>query len=617
MLNINNMKKFILSLLILASFGAFSQGVVPVSTNIGKLPYLDLLQIYKAGNDSSLIEIYQDSVKFRTNQDAYTFNKHLFVKGINIAEGGTITIDSQSITSLDTANIVYKTTIDTIFETKTFENGIINIDETSNGAYQATNTGSNSLSYYSYGTGSSAKGFYGYNSGNASVNFWGENYGNDGFVSQFSSYGYRTIPMWAYSLHCDTILQLYKSTTEVLGVLNSTSSVNFNSSKNSFLFNKPILIGTNASLTDFPLANFISSKGNTGHTYTGNIGTIGEAIAGTSDTGTGVGGVASTNAANQGRGVAGVGKVSASGDTGASIGGYFRSEDTHSGGVNVGMSCRAVNGNGNYAISLAGGDISSLTTAPNWLLYDNQTSALSFDASEKTGLLKFVTTNGSEKITMSGVLEVTGNNSVGNVQSTTTAESAVSFYSYSSGRYSTNFQGENDANDGITANFISYGYRTIPLISQADYCDTLLHLKKYTTSVLLVENATSSIKLNSSKDLFEFNKHLSTPEVTKAHQTLTYAASVTMNTNIGANAKITLTGNCALTLSNLTNGDEGNIIVIQDGTGGRTITISPTPKVINGGAGVVTLSTTANSIDIISYTYDGTNLYINYGKNYN
>jgi len=169
-----------------------------------------------------------------------------------------------------------------------------------------------------------------------------------------------------------------------------------------------VYIGSTVDSTDFPLARFISSSGNSGHTYTGNIGVIGEAIALSGDTGTGVGGVASTNGANQGRGVSGVGKVSLTGDSGASIGGYFRSEDAHTGGLNIGLSCRAVNGNGNYALSFAGGDISSITNSLNWLLYDNQSSPLSFGSTGKSDILKFITTDGSEGISTSGTIYSAG-----------------------------------------------------------------------------------------------------------------------------------------------------------------------------------------------------------------
>ena len=169
-----------------------------------------------------------------------------------------------------------------------------------------------------------------------------------------------------------------------------------------------LLVGSDANLTDFPLAKFISSAGNTGHTYTGNIGTIGEANASSTDTGTGVGGVAKTNGANQGRGVAGVGKVSATGDGGASIGGYFRAEDTHAGGRNIGCYAFATGGLYNNALYLAGGDIYT-PQSQSWTLYDNYANALRFNSAGKNDILNIDTTDSAEKVTMSGGLTVTGN----------------------------------------------------------------------------------------------------------------------------------------------------------------------------------------------------------------
>lgn len=102
----------------------------------------------------------------------------------------------------------------------------------------------------------------------------------------------------------------------------------------------------------------------------------------------------------------------------------------------------------------------------------------------------------------------------------------------------------------------------------------------------------------------------------KPYQALTSATSVTMNVRSGQNARITLGHNVTLTLSNLADGDEGNIVITQDATGSRTLTVSPTPKVINGGGGAIVLTGTANSTDMISYTYTNSILYITYGKNY-
>jgi hypothetical protein len=102
----------------------------------------------------------------------------------------------------------------------------------------------------------------------------------------------------------------------------------------------------------------------------------------------------------------------------------------------------------------------------------------------------------------------------------------------------------------------------------------------------------------------------------KATQTLS-GTTPTYNCSTSVNAKITLTGNTTATLTNLVDGMSGNFYVTQDGTGGHTLTLSPTPKVINGGVGVVTLTGTAGSTDIISWAYDGTTLYVTYGLNYN
>lgn len=101
----------------------------------------------------------------------------------------------------------------------------------------------------------------------------------------------------------------------------------------------------------------------------------------------------------------------------------------------------------------------------------------------------------------------------------------------------------------------------------------------------------------------------------KSYQTLTSAATITMNIESGLNAKLVLGHNVVLTLDNLTNGSEGNIIIVQNASN-FTLSILPGPYVINGGGGSIVLTDGAGAITILSYTYDGTNLYINYGSNY-
>lgn len=99
-------------------------------------------------------------------------------------------------------------------------------------------------------------------------------------------------------------------------------------------------------------------------------------------------------------------------------------------------------------------------------------------------------------------------------------------------------------------------------------------------------------------------------------QTLS-SGSIAWDLSKGSNAKVTLSANSTLTLTNMKSGMYGLIIVTQDATGSRTLTISGTNKVICAGGGTVTLTGTANSTDILSFFYDGTNFWWTVGLNYN
>lgn len=108
-------------------------------------------------------------------------------------------------------------------------------------------------------------------------------------------------------------------------------------------------------------------------------------------------------------------------------------------------------------------------------------------------------------------------------------------------------------------------------------------------------------------------------QVASTKQTVTYGTTTTWNWNAGTNAEVTLTGNITtFTITNAVPGTYATIRMIQDGTGSRLLSALPTgSKVFNGGAGVITLSTAASSIDLLTVFYDGTNYYWNYAKNYN
>jgi hypothetical protein len=68
----------------------------------------------------------------------------------------------------------------------------------------------------------------------------------------------------------------------------------------------------------------------------------------------------------------------------------------------------------------------------------------------------------------------------------------------------------------------------------------------------------------------------------------------------------TLTGNVGtVTITAGQNvGDELMLVLTQDATGGRTFTWPTNAKVVGG---ILTLSVTANAVDVIRFTWDGTN----------
>lgn len=100
-------------------------------------------------------------------------------------------------------------------------------------------------------------------------------------------------------------------------------------------------------------------------------------------------------------------------------------------------------------------------------------------------------------------------------------------------------------------------------------------------------------------------------------QTLTDGATITFDANAGVSARVTITATRTLAFSNFRNGMFLTLLVIQDGTGGWGLNLPASARVINGGAGAVTLTTAASSHDILTFWKINDIVYCNYGKNYN
>lgn len=88
------------------------------------------------------------------------------------------------------------------------------------------------------------------------------------------------------------------------------------------------------------------------------------------------------------------------------------------------------------------------------------------------------------------------------------------------------------------------------------------------------------------------------------------------------NATVTLNHTLStrvLNMTGLTNGASGVLVIKQDSTGGALMTLGTgcTWKIVGGGGGAIALTATANAIDILAWSYDGTNCYGVVNANFN
>ena len=112
---------------------------------------------------------------------------------------------------------------------------------------------------------------------------------------------------------------------------------------------------------------------------------------------------------------------------------------------------------------------------------------------------------------------------------------------------------------------------------------------------------------------------INTPIYASAPQTLIAGATISWNPTNGLNASVTLNQNSTLSFSSLPiAGSYGTLVVTQDVTGGRTLTLPSTANKVLGSSSSTTiaLSTAASSKDILNFYYDGTNCYWNIGQGY-
>ena len=103
----------------------------------------------------------------------------------------------------------------------------------------------------------------------------------------------------------------------------------------------------------------------------------------------------------------------------------------------------------------------------------------------------------------------------------------------------------------------------------------------------------------------------------KSTAILTDNPTITWNYLLGYNAQITLNGSRTLLEPvNTSDGDYGTLFIVQGGAGSHTLTLPASFKVVNGGAGAITLSTAPGSIDSISWVKRGSDFLVTLGLNF-
>jgi hypothetical protein len=112
---------------------------------------------------------------------------------------------------------------------------------------------------------------------------------------------------------------------------------------------------------------------------------------------------------------------------------------------------------------------------------------------------------------------------------------------------------------------------------------------------------------------------ITAPIYASTPQTLTDGSTISWDPTLGLNANVTLGGNRSLSFSNTpASGSYGTLVITQDATGSRTLTLPSTANKVLGSTSTtsIALSTAAGSKDILNFYYDGTNFFWNIGQGY-
>jgi len=168
---------------------------------------------------------------------------------------------------------------------------------------------------------------------------------------------------------------------------------------------------------------------------------------------------------------------------------------------------------------------------------------------------------------------------------------------------------------GLSTNDYSTAEKTkLASINLSSYA-TIANLSSYATTAALALKAPLASPI--------FTGTVTAPTYASTPIPLTYTGStIFWNPTQGLNAAITLNQNSTLSFTTAPPvGSYGRVVLTQDATGGRTITLPTITNVTNKLLGststsTVALSTAGNSKDILNFYYDGTFVYWNIDQGY-
>jgi hypothetical protein len=125
------------------------------------------------------------------------------------------------------------------------------------------------------------------------------------------------------------------------------------------------------------------------------------------------------------------------------------------------------------------------------------------------------------------------------------------------------------------------------------------------TANSIANNTITGTQLANSINLSSVSSITVTNTASQAIGTITYSSTITPDFSQYNNFTVTLTGNAVLAnASNIVPGQSGVIYIAQDATGSRTMSYNTIWKFV--GATAPTLSTAANTTDILVYTVQTT-----------